>query len=66
MKRMSVYLHTFKKSFDEGKTALYYQALFNEFSEDFLDYFIYNADMLKAYLSFMLGEKYFSAGAIFL
>ncbi len=48
-----------QKSFIEGKTALYYQALFNEFSEDFLDYFIYNADMLKAYLSFMLGEEYF-------
>jgi hypothetical protein len=48
-----------KKRFSEGKTALYYQALFNEFSEDFLDYFIYNADMLKAYLSFMLGEDYF-------
>lgn len=48
-----------RKSFDEGKTTLYYQALFNEFSEDFLDYFIYNADMLKEYLSFMLGEDYF-------
>lgn len=45
--------------FAEGKTALYYQALFNEFSEEFLDYYIYNADMLKAYLSFMLGEDYF-------
>jgi len=54
-----------QKSFDEGKTALYYQALFNEFSEDFLDYFIYNADMLKAYLSFMLGEKYFFGRSYF-
>ena len=48
-----------RRSFDEGKTALYYQALFNEFSEDFLDYFIYNADMLKAYLSFILGEEFY-------
>lgn len=48
-----------KNCFAEGKTALYYRALFNEFSEDFLDYYIYNADMLKAYLSFVLGEDYF-------
>lgn len=48
-----------RKSFNEGKTALYYQAIFNEFSEDFLDYFIYNTDMLKEYLSYLLGEDYF-------
>lgn len=45
--------------FTMGKTTLYYQAVFNEFSEEFLDYNIYNADMLKAYLSFMLNENYF-------
>ncbi len=48
-----------RKSFDEGKTAIYYQALFNEFTEDFLDSFIYNADMLKEYLAYMLKNEYF-------
>lgn len=48
-----------KDCFAEGKTALYYQAVFNKFSEEFLDYYIYNADMLKSYLSFMLSEDYF-------
>lgn len=48
-----------QKSFDEGKTTLYYQAIFNEFSEELLDYLIYNADMLKAYLSYMLRDKYY-------
>lgn len=55
-KRLFAYIG---KSFDEGKTALYYQALFNEFSEEFLDYFIYSADMLKEYLSYMLKDEYF-------
>ena len=54
-----------KNCFSEGKTVLYYQALFNEFSEEFLDYYIYNADMLKAYLSFMLGEDYFFGRSYF-
>lgn len=54
-----------KNCFAEGKTALYYRALFNEFSEEFLDYYIYNADMLKAYLSFMLGEDYFFGRSYF-
>ena len=54
-----------KNCFAEGKIALYYRALFNEFSEDFLDYYIYNADMLKAYLSFMLGEDYFFGRSYF-
>lgn len=48
-----------KECFAKGKTALYYQAIFNEFSEEFLDYYIYNADMLKSYLSFLLEDDYF-------
>lgn len=48
-----------KECFAKGKTALYYQAIFNEFSEEFLDYYIYNADMLKSYLSFLLQDDYF-------
>lgn len=49
------------KSFEEGKTVVYYEALFREFSEDFLDQNIYDAEMLKTYISYMAGEKYFMA-----
>ena len=38
-------------AFADGKTAIYYQALYTEFAEDFLDHHIYDADMLKAYLT---------------
>lgn len=47
------------KSFNEGKPAIYYEALFKEFSEEFLDHNIYDAQMLKAYISHMAGDKYF-------
>lgn len=38
------------ESFANGKQALYYQAIYNYFSEAFLDYHIYDAEMLRAYL----------------
>lgn len=38
-------------AFAEGKTAIYYQALYTEFAEAFLDHHIHDADMLKAYLT---------------
>lgn len=38
-------------AFAGGKTAIYYQALYSEFAEAFLDHHIYDADMLKAYLT---------------
>lgn len=38
-------------AFADGKTAIYYQALYTEFAEDFLDHHIHDADMLKAYLT---------------
>ena len=48
-----------RNSFAEGKNAIYYEALFTEFSEDFLDYYIYNAEMLKTYIShYNNGEFY--------
>lgn len=47
--------------FEEGKTVIYYEALFREFSEDFLDQNIYDAEMLKTYISYMAGDKYFMA-----
>lgn len=38
------------ESFACGKEAVYFQALYNKFSEDFLDSHIHDADMLRAYL----------------
>ena len=51
------------KNFEEGKTVVYYEALFKEFSEDFLDQNknIYDAEMLKAYIAYMAGDRYFMA-----
>ena len=49
------------RNFEEGKTVIYYEALFREFSENFLDQNIYDAEMLKAYISYMAGDKYFMA-----
>ena len=62
-------LSSIQKKFAEGKDAIYYAALFQEFSEELLDYNIYNADMLKAYLShiadgqFVIGRSYISKEA---
>lgn len=44
--------------FEQGVSALYFDALFNEFSDDFLGYCMYNAEMLKAYLSFVNKGQY--------
>lgn len=49
------------KSFEEGKTVVYYEALFREFSEEFLDQNIYDGEMLKAYITYMAGDRYFIA-----
>ncbi len=48
------------KNFEEGKNVVYYEALFKEFSEDFLDQNIYNAEMLKSYITYIAGNKYFT------
>lgn len=48
-----------ERCFDEGRTAVYYEALFREFSDALLDHHIYNSDMLKAYLSYCVGDKYY-------
>lgn len=45
-------------TFELGKTSIYFEALFQEFSECFLDSYIYNADMLRSYLVFECGNKY--------
>lgn len=49
------------KNFEEGKAVVYYEALFREFSEDFLDQNIYDAEMLKDYIAYMAGDRYFMA-----
>ncbi len=46
-------------AFAEGKKAIYYQALYAEFAETFLDHHIHNADMLKAYLSATANGKFY-------
>lgn len=45
--------------FLEGKKAIYFEALFKEFSDDFLGYCMYNADMLRAYLDYMNDGNYY-------
>lgn len=41
------------------KTTIYFEALFKEFSDDFLDYCMYNGNMLRAYLNYMNDGCYF-------
>lgn len=48
-----------EKTFQSGKSVIYYEALFKEFSDDFLGQCMYNADMLKAYLTHMNKRTYF-------
>lgn len=58
-------LHYIEVSFASGKQAIYFQALYNEFSEAFLDSHIHDADMLKAYLMHLqLKNVYFSRSYI--
>lgn len=46
-------------AFAEGKTAIYYQAIFTEFEDVFLDYHIHDAEMLKAYLNHVGNGRFF-------
>ena len=52
-------LNYIESAFADGKAAIYYQAIFAEFSDAFLDYHIHDADMLKSYLSFIGNGKFF-------
>lgn len=52
-------LNCIESAFADGKAAIYYQAIFAEFSDAFLDYHIHNADMLKSYLSFIGDGRFF-------
>lgn len=42
-----------RDNFSSGKQIIYFEALFNKFSNDFLGHIIYNADMLRSYLIYM-------------
>ncbi len=55
-KRMRLLAHI-RKLFSEGKNVIYYESLFKEFTEDFEDGRINNADMLKTYLSHYVSDK---------
>lgn len=46
-------------SFSSGVNALYFEALFNEFSDDFLEHCMYNSEMLKEYLAFVNKGQYY-------
>ena len=48
-----------ERCFDEGRSAVYYEAVFREFSEKLLDHNIFNADMLKAYLTYYVSDQYY-------
>ncbi len=52
-------LNHINKSFNDGKTEIYYEALFNEFNEEFLDYDLLDASMLKLYLDFINEGNYY-------
>lgn len=47
------------KSIAEGKTAIYFEALFREFSDEFLDHNMYDSDMLKTCIAHFAGGKYY-------
>ena len=57
-----------RKCFSEGRQAVYYEALFSTFSEAFLDHYIYDDKMLRAYISyynkgeFFLDKQFISKG----
>lgn len=52
-------LNYIETAFVDGKVAIYYQAIFAEFSDAFLDYHIHDADMLKSYLTFIGNGRFF-------
>ena len=46
-------------SFANGRQVIYFQALYNKFEDAFIDSYIYNADMLRAYLLHCNAKKFF-------
>ena len=54
--RLQTYL---SKCFGEGKTAVYFDAMYKEFQKDFESTHINNSGMLKSYLAHVTDGKYF-------
>lgn len=49
-----------KNTFSSGVKVIFFEALFNKFSDDFLGQSIFNADMLHAYLKYMsINHQYY-------
>lgn len=48
-----------------GKTCIYYEALFQKFSDFFLDSYIYDVSMLKSYLNYYNNGNYYFEEAFF-
>ncbi len=46
--------------FQSGRSSIYYDALFDKFSNDFLGHQMYNAEMLKSYLAYINDGKYYT------
>ena len=42
-----------RSNFSSGKQVIYFEALFNKFSDNFLDHTIYNSSMLRSYLAYI-------------
>jgi hypothetical protein len=47
-----------ERNFTQGVSVVFFETLFNEFADDFLDYNVYDADMLKAYLAYKNNGRY--------
>ena len=56
-------LHYIERNFSEGKKAIYYEALFKEFSAELQGERVYNAGMLKTYLSYINHGSYYMGGS---
>jgi len=52
-------LQYIEDAFADGTKALYYQAIYTEFADAFLDYHIHDAEMLKAYLTHIGSHRFF-------
>ncbi len=52
-----------EKTFDSGKSAIYYDALYEDFHDDFICERIYDTDMLKLYLQGTLKGNYYYSRA---
>lgn len=55
-------MNAIDKKLSQGIPMIHFESLFQEFADDFLDYNVYDADMLKAYLVFINKGNYHIEG----